>query len=338
MAVSSVEVPEDWRRLSSRGFGPFVTREVYRLPDGTRRSWDSRWHRKHAGRVLGGSTWWAPSALAWWMAILFAVGSVCFAVGSFPPYVTAVGATADNVTFFVGSLFFTTASFLQYVEVASTPADLVAPHRSGLAAVLRIPYRRIDWWAAAIQLVGTVWFNRTTLSALLVGLGDASAHHPVWRPDALGSVCFLVASWLAWAEECHGAFAWRPSRISWQITALNLAGSVAFGVSAIASYVTSSGQLLSVALTNLGTFVGAVCFLVGAILLLPERTLAAPDDGSQAGPDLPPDAERPAAPLSAAGAGTEAAAGAEARAGAEAGLATRDAQFSSRRPPPATTR
>ncbi len=145
-----------------------------------------------------------------------------------------------------------------------------------LASLLRIRHRRIDWWASGIQLIGTLWFNRTTLSALLVGLGASSKHHPVWRPDALGSVCFLVASWLAWVEECHGPFAWRPDRISWRITALNLVGSVAFGVSAVASYVTSSGQLLSLALTNLGTFVGAVCFLVGAVLLLPERTMAGP--------------------------------------------------------------
>jgi len=283
MAVAYVEVPEGWRSLRSRGFGPFVTSVVYRLPDGSRLSWDSRWHRKHAGRVHGGSTWWAPFALAWWMGVLFAVGSVCFALGSFPPYVTAVGATPDNITFFVGSIFFTTASFLQYMEVASAPVDLVEPHRNGLASLLRIRHRRIDWWAAGIQLVGTVWFNRTTLSALLVGLGAAPTHHPVWRPDALGSICFLVSSWLAWAEECHGPFAWRPSRISWQITALNLVGSVAFGVSAIASYVTSSGQLLSLALTNLGTFVGAVCFLVGAVLLLPERTLEGPDDEPDTG-------------------------------------------------------
>jgi YrhK-like protein len=278
MAASYVEVPEGWQRLGGRGFGPFVTREVYRLPDGSRLQWDSRWHRKHAGRLPGGSTWWAPGALAWWMGVLFAVGSVCFALGSFPPYVTAVGATPDNITFFVGSIFFTTASFLQYLEVASAPSTLVASHRDGFGSLLRIRHRRIDWWAAAIQLLGTLWFNRTTLSALLVGLGASPDHHPVWRPDALGSICFLVASWLAWAEECHGAFAWRPSRISWQITALNLAGSIAFGVSAIASYVTSSGRLLSVALTNLGTFAGAVCFLVGAVLLLPERTLERPAD------------------------------------------------------------
>ena len=276
MAATEVEVPEGWHRLGSRGFGPFVTRQVFRRPDGTRLLWDSRWHRKHAGRVLHGSTWWAPSALAWWMGVLFAVGSVCFALGSFPPYATTVGVTPDNVTFFVGSIFFTTASFLQYVEVASTPTSLVEPHRGGAGSWLRIRHRRIDWWAAVIQLVGTLWFNRTTLSALLVGLGASSTHHPVWRPDALGSVCFLVSSWLAWAEECHSSFAWRPSDIPWWITALNLFGSVAFGVSAVASYVTASGQLLSVALTNLGTFVGAVCFLAGAVLLLPERTLDAP--------------------------------------------------------------
>ena len=296
MAVSYVDVPEGWHRLTSRGFGPFVTREVYRLPDGSRVLWDSRWHRKHAGRVPGGSTWWAPFAMAWWIGVLFAIGSVCFALGSFPPYVTAVGATPDNITYFIGSIFFTTASFLQYMEVASAPSDLATPHRKGLASLLRIRHHRIDWWAAAIQLAGTVWFNRTTLSALLVGLGASPNHHPVWRPDALGSICFLVSSWLAWAEECHGSFAWNPSRISWWITALNLVGSVAFGVSAIASYVTSSGQLLSLALTNLGTFVGAVCFLAGAILLLPERTLEGPaDEPDPGGGRAPAAAPAPAA-------------------------------------------
>jgi hypothetical protein len=277
MAAAYVEVPQGWRRQGSRGFGPFVTREVFGLPDGTHLLWDARWHRKHAGRVPGGSTWWAPFAMAWWMGVLFAVGSICFALGSFPLYATTVGTTPDNITFFVGSIFFTTASFLQYVEVANTPPDLFAAHRNGLGSLLRIQHRRIDWWAAAIQLLGTLWFNRTTLSALLVGLGASSKHHPIWRPDALGSICFLVSSWLAWAEECDGTFAWRPARLSWWITALNLVGSVAFGVSAVASYVTSSGQLLSLALTNLGTFVGALCFLAGAILLLPERTLEGPE-------------------------------------------------------------
>ena len=282
MGVGYVEVPEGWTRLGGRGLGPFVTREVFARPDGTRVVWESRWHRKHSGlsghpgRATAGSAWWAPRAVAWWIGVLFAIGSVCFALGSFPPFATTVGANPDNLTYFIGSLFFTTAAFLLYDETASAATSLTGAGRSGLRALFRVQHHRIDWWAALIQFAGTLWFNRTTLSAFVVGLGASPGHHPVWRPDALGSICFLVSSWLAWSEECHGWFAWRPSQIPWWITLLNLVGSVAFGVSAIASYVTSSGQLLSLALTNLGTFVGAVCFLAGAVLLLPERTMESP--------------------------------------------------------------
>jgi len=50
----------------------------------------------------------------WWTAVLFIVGSSCFALGSFPPYSSWVGASADGVTYFVGSLFFTSAATLQF--------------------------------------------------------------------------------------------------------------------------------------------------------------------------------------------------------------------------------
>ena len=275
MRGAYVDLPEGWTRLGGRGLGPFVTRQVFRRPDGTHVTWESRWHRKHPGTTAG-STWWAPHAIAWWIGVLFAIGSVCFALGSFPPYATGVGTNPDDLTYFIGSIFFTTASFLVYYEVASTPTSLDAAHRKGLRSLFGVQHHRIDWWAAIIQFAGTLWFNRTTSSALVVGLGASPDRHPVWRPDALGSVCFLVSSWLSWAEECNGPFAWRPKSISWQITVLNLVGSIAFGVSAIASYVTPNGELVSLALTNLGTFVGAICFLVGAVLLLPERTLAGP--------------------------------------------------------------
>ncbi len=276
MTTSSVEVPAGWRRLGGRGLGPFVTREVFTRPDGSHLTWESRWNRKHPLARANGSTWWAPRTVAWWIGVLFAIGSTCFAIGSFPTYATGVGTNADNLTYFIGSIFFTTAALLQYYEAASTPHALDASHRRGLRSLVAVQHRRIDWWASLIQLVGTLWFNRTTFSAYVVGLGTSAAHHPVWRPDALGSICFLVASWLAWAEECHGAFAWRPRDLSWGITALNLVGSIAFGVSAVASYVKPNGQLVSLALTNLGTFVGALCFLAGAVLLLPERTLGRP--------------------------------------------------------------
>jgi hypothetical protein len=285
MGHAYVTLPDGWQRHEGRGLGPFVTREVFRRPDGMRTVWESRWHRKHPGGSPATAVWWAPHAIAWWIGVLFAVGSTCFALGSFPPYATGVGTNADNLTYFIGSIFFTTAAFLQYHEAATTQTELLGAHRRGLRALLSVQHRRIDWWASLIQFAGTLWFNRTTFSALVVGLGATSNHHPIWRPDALGSICFLVSSWLAWAEECHGPWAWRPSRLSWWITALNLFGSVAFGASAIASYVKPNGQLVSLALTNLGTFVGAICFLVGGVLLLPERGTAPPPAESAAVPD-----------------------------------------------------
>ena len=60
---------------------------------------------------------------------------------------------------------------------------------------------------------------------------------------------------------------------SWWITLANLAGSVAFGVSAIAAYVNPvTGQVHNAARASTQTLIGAVCFLIGALLLLPERT------------------------------------------------------------------
>ncbi len=271
MAHGYVELPHGWSRGASRGFGPFITREELVRADGVRVLWESRRHRKQ-GQPRSGSTWWAPREIGWWIGVLFAIGSACFALGALPAYATGVGVTADNATYFIGSIFFTTAAFLQYFEVATTSKELGAPRRRRLRQLFVVEHRRIDWWASLIQFAGTLWFNRTTFSALVVGLGASGAHHPVWRPDALGSICFLVASYFAWAEECHGPWAWRPADLSWWITMLNLVGSVAFGVSAIASYVEPNGQLVSLALTNLGTFVGAICFLAGGVLLLPERT------------------------------------------------------------------
>jgi hypothetical protein len=57
--------------------------------------------------------------------------------------------------------------------------------------------------------------------------------------------------------------------------ALNLLGSIAFGVSAIASFVEpASGEAVSARLANGGTSLGGLCFLVGALLLMPEAAAA----------------------------------------------------------------
>ena len=198
------------------------------------------------------------------------MGSLLFALGAVPGYASAVGARWDAGTFFVGSLFFTAAGFLTYREaVDAGPPMLDAARRRFFV----FQPRRIDWWATAVQLAGTLFFNVSTGNALRVDLAATAAHQHVWRPDAVGSVCFLVASALAWFEVCHGWAAWRPRSWSWWITLVNLIGSVAFGVSAGAGYISPvTGQLRNAERSNLGTFIGAVCFLAGALLLMPERT------------------------------------------------------------------
>lgn len=180
--------------------------------------------------------------LSWWTGLLFAAGSACFAIGPFPGFLQLVGASADATVFFAGSIAFTAAAALQ-----------CAGARGG------------DRWPAAVQLAGTVLFNVSTGRALQDALSDSSTDRLVWRPDVFGSVCFLIASYLAYVAVAGAPRNGRP----WRIAALNMAGSVAFGISAIASYVVpSTGDVLDLAAANFTTVLGALCFLAGALLLL----------------------------------------------------------------------
>ena len=186
------------------------------------------------------------------MAILFAGGSACFVVASLPGFVQLVGSEVVGVVYFVGSLQFTAAAAIQW---------LATIRRFGL-----------DWWASGIQFVGTLLFNRNTYDAMQAGLDASSYDRLVWTPDVLGSICFLVASYLAYAQ-VSGGFVRRPRRDRESVIAvLNLAGSVAFGIAAIAAYwVPTSGSVLDLAAANGFTALGGLCFLIGALLLLPRR-------------------------------------------------------------------
>ena len=230
--------------------------------------WESRRHRKHQ-KPAAGSTWWAPRARGWWIAVLFAIGSLLFALGSVPAYTSAAGSLWDSVTYFVGSLFFTSASFLSYREAVDAAPEAENPaHRRFFI------YKpgRIGWWATAVQFVGTLYFNVSTGVAMVTDLSAQAAHQHVWRPDAIGSACFLVSSVLAWYEVCHGWSAWHPRDWSWWITLANLIGSIAFGISAVAGYINPvTGQVYNAARADTQTLIGAICFFIGAVLLLPER-------------------------------------------------------------------
>lgn len=186
----------------------------------------------------------------------FAIGSLFFLVGAVPYYQQAVGPVVAAVTFFVGALFFTAAAFIQLALSGRKP-----PRRGGERPDL------FDWWAAAIQFAGTLFFNVSTTEALLTAVDDAARVGSGWRPDALGSICFLVASALAVVATVDRDRLWDPRARTWHGTWLNMLGSVLFALSAVGAYVIpSTGSLVSLFWANLGTFLGAACFLVAAVL------------------------------------------------------------------------
>ena len=186
----------------------------------------------------------------------FAIGSLCFLAGALPPYAAWAGAVGTNLTFFVGSIFFTAAALIQLVLSGRRPPRGDTDRAD-----------RADWWAAAIQFAGTLLFNVSTIAALAAAIARPDAVGVGWRPDAGGSLAFLVASTLAVVATKDRGRLWDPDARTWHGTWLNLAGSVAFGASAVGAYVIpETGDFVSEFWANLGTALGAVCFFVAALL------------------------------------------------------------------------
>ena len=147
--------------------------------------------------------------------------------------------------FFVGSIFFTSAAFLQYLCAA------------GDRPRFSLELRSSAWWSAAVQLVGTLYFNVDTFRAMQQSFDTSNVDRLVWFPEAIGSICFLIS----------GVLAYRDDRD--RLAAVNLAGCVLFGISAVAGYVVpKTGDVLDLAAANWTTALGALCFLIGAVMLM----------------------------------------------------------------------
>jgi hypothetical protein len=185
---------------------------------------------------------------------LFAIGSTLFAIATMPGVSAVAGAGLANLLCFIGSWFFTTAGWMQLV--------------------LAGPVLRIGWLSAATQFAGTILFNVSTGAALW-----AHAVKPerrlVWAPDFVGSLAFLVSGALGVVAVTAVVGLFELKNRDWQAEWINMIGCVAFGVSALGAFVTTSGVTEDALLANTGTFVGALCFLVAAVLILPRRSRSA---------------------------------------------------------------
>ena len=127
----------------------------------------------------------------------------------------------------------------------------------------------------SIQSAGTIFFNLTTFRALDTSLSNPTYDALVWRPDAFGSICFLVSGVIGY----HAAAGrgWQP--------AVNLLGCVLFGLAAVAGYVVPAHRsMLDLAAANWTTSAGAACFLACALAGSPPSDDAHGDDRCFDGP------------------------------------------------------
>jgi hypothetical protein len=136
-----------------------------------------------------------------------------------------------------------------------------------------------NWIAAVTQFPGTLLFNVSTTAALAHNMTTAEEDRQVWRPDLYGSTLFLVASAFAILAVSHGTRDYPGIRLPRRIAWLNMLGSILFMASALASYVLpSSDDVLSTRVAVAGTLLGALCFLIGAMLMFPAWRASATEE------------------------------------------------------------
>lgn len=199
-----------------------------------------------------------------WAGWGFLVGSACFMAGVPLSLAQSLPPSVAGWTYFVGSVFFTAAATCQTASSWRPDNEVARPWAQWTRA------DRANLTAAAVQWFGTLEFNVTTLRAALEAASRASYDaHQVWSPDAIGSLLFLVSSAIALAPEVHRTRLRHIRDRAWAIAAVNMLGSILFGVSAIGAWTNPSGDLVSLWWSNFGTFAGALCFLIGAVLMLP---------------------------------------------------------------------
>jgi hypothetical protein len=91
---------------------------------------------------------------------------------------------------------------------------------------------------------------------------------------ALGSLLYLASGWLACLETCHGHGFWQPGSLSWWVTVINLLGCIGFLGAALTGLVMPGGAgPMFPTVSLLFTLLGALGFLIGSLLMLPEAVV-----------------------------------------------------------------
>jgi len=272
----------------------FVTHRIYRHPDGTLHHWHSRLHRKGLWktelkdvRKLGREALrclWMPEKLNWWIGVIFAIGASCFLIASMlsllPELPAWLSVLEVNALFFLGSIPFTTAAYLQLYQAANHREFLPSLQEQSNLRRQWFGWRPHDlgWWSCSLQFAGTLLFNINTFDAMLPGLKWVQEDLLVWIPNILGSILFLLSGYFAFIENNHCHWAWHPSSLSWWVVFTNLLGCIFFMTAAIFALALPVQFIVhATALALIFTGLGAIGFLIGSLVMLPETLLVEED-------------------------------------------------------------
>lgn len=180
----------------------------------------------------------------------FMIGSALFAFGAILSIWVHDQAVLANSLYFIGSWFFTAAGAVQLVlsGQATVPVDF-APGKMF----------RAEWLSGSTQSFGTVLFNISTGAALMT-LTVEGEQKFIWNPDAAGSTAFLISGVFALVAFARSDRFWNPGQVDWWAGQVNFLGCVAFGVAAVAAFITATGATLDARVASVSTLIGAVCF------------------------------------------------------------------------------
>ena len=126
---------------------------------------------------------------------------------------------------------------------------------------------RAEWLAASTQSVGTVLFNVSTGAALM-------SHTIAARRTTCGTRMLPGRRPSSSVESSSSSRSSASTgsgigKVDWWSGQINFAGCVAFGVAAVAAFITAAGSSLDPSVANWGTLIGAICFFLSSVYPCP---------------------------------------------------------------------
>ena len=209
---------------------------------------------------------WAPRDPGWWIAITFILGSVLFCVGAILPFTSGLSTAVTNVVYLVGSSLYLVGALIQFIQGRRMKIN----HRDDRSAMRHLANKNSR--AAGIQAIGALLFQTSMTGALIRSLSIAEQERIIWVPDLFGALCFLIASSMFFTLRYPIQHRQGNSRSARELAMMNIVGSAFFVASALGAYIVPlTDQSIYPQIANLGTFAGAVLFLLSSIPGLPAK-------------------------------------------------------------------